>query len=73
MQRRTIDSPKLPGRWPEVLVVEDELDIRRLVVLHLERDGALGARTETHEPSAREAAALPIGPKRSPPQRRDLQ
>src|SRR2546428_13820846 len=35
----------------EVLVVEDEPDIRRLVVLHLERDG-FRCRTATNGPDA---------------------
>ena len=41
----------------EVLVVEDEPDIRRLIVLHLERDG-FRCRTASNGPEAlREARA----------------
>src|SRR2546428_10322089 len=43
----------------EVLVVEDEPDIRRLIVLHLERDG-FRCRTAANGPDAlREAKAAP--------------
>ncbi|PYN17660.1 MAG: DNA-binding response regulator, partial [Candidatus Rokuibacteriota bacterium] len=42
----------------EVLVVEDEPDIRRLIVLHLERDG-FRCRTASNGPEAlREARAV---------------